>query len=56
VKTGAAMGGNSPGGPSVTNSLARGKDVVSAAAAHAMDQAADDLKALRHNLNKLTTP
>jgi succinate dehydrogenase/fumarate reductase flavoprotein subunit len=56
VKTGAAMGGNSPGGPSVTNSLARGKDVGGAAAAHAMDQAADDLKALRHNLNKLTTP
>jgi ElaB/YqjD/DUF883 family membrane-anchored ribosome-binding protein len=54
VKTGAAMGGNSPGGPSVTNSLARDKDAVGAASAHAMDQAADDLKALRHDLNKLT--
>jgi ElaB/YqjD/DUF883 family membrane-anchored ribosome-binding protein len=54
VKTGAAMGGNSPGSPSVTNSLARGKEAVGAAAADAVDQAASDLKTLRQDLNNLT--
>jgi ElaB/YqjD/DUF883 family membrane-anchored ribosome-binding protein len=54
LKAGAAMGGNSPGGPSVTNSLARGKEGVAAAAADAMDQGAADLKALRQDLNNLT--
>jgi ElaB/YqjD/DUF883 family membrane-anchored ribosome-binding protein len=49
-----AMAGNSPGGASVTNSLARGKDAVGAAAAEAMDQASADLKALRNDLNNLT--
>jgi ElaB/YqjD/DUF883 family membrane-anchored ribosome-binding protein len=54
MKAGAAMGGSSPGGPSVTNSLARGKEAVGAAAADAMDQGAADLKALRHDINNLT--
>jgi ElaB/YqjD/DUF883 family membrane-anchored ribosome-binding protein len=49
-----AMVGNGPGGASVTNSLARGKDAVGAAAADAIDEAAADLKALRHDLNNLT--
>jgi ElaB/YqjD/DUF883 family membrane-anchored ribosome-binding protein len=49
-----AMAGNGPSGASVTNSLARGKDAVGAAAADAMDQAAADLKALRNDLNNLT--
>ena len=54
MRTGAAIDGNSPGGPSVTNSLARGKEGVGAAPADAMDQAASDLKALRNDLNNLT--
>ena len=54
VKAGAAMGGNSPGGPSVTNSMARGKEAIGAAATDAMDQAGADLKALRNDLNNLT--
>jgi ElaB/YqjD/DUF883 family membrane-anchored ribosome-binding protein len=54
MKAGAAMGANSPGGPSVTNSLARGKEALGAAAADAMDQGAADLKALRNDLNNLT--
>jgi ElaB/YqjD/DUF883 family membrane-anchored ribosome-binding protein len=54
MKAGAAMGGNSPGGPSVTNSMARGKEAIGAAATDAMDQAAADLKALRNDLNNLT--
>jgi ElaB/YqjD/DUF883 family membrane-anchored ribosome-binding protein len=49
-----AMASNGPGGASVTNSLARGKDAVGAAAADAMDSAAADLKALRNDLNNLT--
>jgi ElaB/YqjD/DUF883 family membrane-anchored ribosome-binding protein len=49
-----AMAGNGPGGASVTNSLARGKDAVGAAAADATDQAAVDLKTLRNDLNNLT--
>jgi ElaB/YqjD/DUF883 family membrane-anchored ribosome-binding protein len=49
-----AMATNGPGGASVTNSLARGKDAVGAAAADAMDSAAADLKALRNDLNNLT--
>jgi ElaB/YqjD/DUF883 family membrane-anchored ribosome-binding protein len=54
VKAGGAMGGNSPGGPSVTNSMARGKEAIGAAATDAMDQAAADLEALRNDLNNLT--
>jgi ElaB/YqjD/DUF883 family membrane-anchored ribosome-binding protein len=54
VKAGAAMGGSSPGGPSVTNSMARGKEAIGAAATDAMDQGAADLKALRNDLNNLT--
>ena len=48
------MAGNGPDAPSVTNSLARSKEAVGAAAADSMDQAAADLKALRHDLNNLT--
>jgi ElaB/YqjD/DUF883 family membrane-anchored ribosome-binding protein len=48
------MAGKGPGDGSVTNSLARGKDPVGAAAADAMDQAAADLKALRNDLTNLT--
>ena len=54
MKAGGAMGGNSPGGPSITNSMARGKEAIGAAATDAMDQAAADLKALRNDLNNLT--
>jgi ElaB/YqjD/DUF883 family membrane-anchored ribosome-binding protein len=54
LKAGAAMSGNGPGGLSVTNSMARGKEAIGAAATDAMDQAAADLKALRNDLNNLT--
>jgi ElaB/YqjD/DUF883 family membrane-anchored ribosome-binding protein len=54
VKAGAAMGGNSPDHPSVTNSLDHGKEAIGAAATDAMDQASADLKALRNDLNNLT--
>jgi len=48
-----AMTSNGPD-ESVASSLGRGKDAVGAAAAEAMDSAAADLKALRHDLNSLT--
>ena len=48
------MGGNGPDAPSVTNSLARGKEAMGTAAADAMDQGAADFKALRRDLNNLT--
>jgi uncharacterized protein YjbJ (UPF0337 family)/ElaB/YqjD/DUF883 family membrane-anchored ribosome-binding protein len=54
MKASGATGGNSPGVASATNSLARGKEAVGAAAADAMDQAAVDFKALRNDLNNLT--
>jgi len=54
VKAGGTKCGNSPSGASVANSLADGKEAVGAAATDAMDQAAADLKALRHDLNNLT--
>jgi ElaB/YqjD/DUF883 family membrane-anchored ribosome-binding protein len=54
MKAGGAMGGNGPDTPSVTNSLARGKEAMGTAAADAMDQGAADLKALRRDLNNLT--
>jgi ElaB/YqjD/DUF883 family membrane-anchored ribosome-binding protein len=46
--------GNTSGGESVTNTLARGKEAVGAAAAEAMDSASSDLRALRNDLNNLT--
>ena len=54
VKTGVAMGGNSPDRPSVTNSMDRDKEAIGAAATDAKDQAGADLKALRSDLNNLT--
>jgi uncharacterized protein YjbJ (UPF0337 family)/ElaB/YqjD/DUF883 family membrane-anchored ribosome-binding protein len=45
---------DSPGGPSVADSLANGKEAVSAAAADAVDRAAADFKTLRNDLNSLT--
>jgi uncharacterized protein YjbJ (UPF0337 family) len=45
---------DSPGRPSVADSLTNGKEAVSAAAADAMDRAAADFKTLRNDLNSLT--
>jgi hypothetical protein len=39
--------------PSITESMARGKEAIGAAAAGAMDSAATDLQLLRKDLNSL---